>query len=71
MPSCNGVNVYSAGKIVAGAGMTGKKMAKRTGDVDEFEFDKLGNNHQQGVSFCFNFATSVCFLFGLNPFQHC
>lgn len=43
-----GSTAVAASFGVAGAGMTGKKMAKRTGDVDEFEFDKLGNNHQQG-----------------------
>lgn len=42
---CNGVNVYFVGKIVVGVGMIGKKMVKRIGDVDEFEFDKFGNNY--------------------------
>ncbi|CAN4116766.1 unnamed protein product [Withania somnifera] len=32
----------------AGAGLTGTKMAKRTGDVDEFEFKGIGENHNQG-----------------------
>ncbi|XP_075091392.1 transmembrane and coiled-coil domain-containing protein STS1-like isoform X3 [Nicotiana tabacum] len=32
----------------AGAGLTGSKMARRTGDVDEFEFKAIGENHNQG-----------------------
>ncbi|KFK40188.1 hypothetical protein AALP_AA3G341700 [Arabis alpina] len=32
----------------AGAGLTGTKMAKRTGDIDEFEFKAIGENHNQG-----------------------
>lgn len=34
----------------AGAGLTGTKMARRTGDVDEFEFKAIGENHNQGVN---------------------
>ncbi|XP_027360243.1 transmembrane and coiled-coil domain-containing protein 4-like [Abrus precatorius] len=32
----------------AGAGLTGSKMARRVGDVDEFEFKAIGENHNQG-----------------------
>ncbi|KAJ9703643.1 hypothetical protein PVL29_005099 [Vitis rotundifolia] len=32
----------------AGAGLTGSKMARRTGSVDEFEFKAIGENHNQG-----------------------
>ncbi|PIN26857.1 hypothetical protein CDL12_00401 [Handroanthus impetiginosus] len=32
----------------AGAGLTGIKMARRTGDVDEFEFKAIGDSHSQG-----------------------
>ncbi|ESQ53471.1 hypothetical protein EUTSA_v10024597mg [Eutrema salsugineum] len=32
----------------AGAGLTGTKMARRTGDLDEFEFIAIGENHNQG-----------------------
>ncbi|XP_039035470.1 transmembrane and coiled-coil domain-containing protein 4-like isoform X2 [Hibiscus syriacus] len=32
----------------AGAGLTGSKMARRTGDVDEFEFIAIGDYHNQG-----------------------
>lgn len=35
----------------AGAGLTGTKVARRIGDVEEFEFKKIGDNHNQGVSF--------------------
>ncbi|KAH6555965.1 hypothetical protein KP509_1Z213600 [Ceratopteris richardii] len=34
----------------AGAGLTGSKMARRTGGVEEFGFEGLGENHQQGVT---------------------
>lgn len=37
-------------KPAAGAGLTGSKMARRTGSVDEFEFKAIGENHNQGVS---------------------
>lgn len=32
----------------AGAGLTGYKMARRTGSVDGFEFKAIGENHNQG-----------------------
>jgi hypothetical protein len=32
----------------AGAGLSGVKMARRTGSVDEFEFKAIGENHNQG-----------------------
>lgn len=34
----------------AGAGLTGSKVARRIGDVEEFEFKAIGENHNQGVS---------------------
>lgn len=37
----------------AGAGLTGFKMARRTGGIEEFQFEPIGENHQQGVClFC-------------------
>lgn len=35
----------------AGAGLTGSKMARRVGGVDEFDFTVIGENCNQGVSF--------------------
>lgn len=34
----------------AGAGLSGAKMAKRTGNVKEFVFEEIGENHGKGVS---------------------
>ncbi|RZC23483.1 hypothetical protein D0Y65_003016, partial [Glycine soja] len=34
-----------------GAGLTGSKMTRRVGGVDEFEFKAIGENHNQGVGF--------------------
>jgi hypothetical protein len=34
-------------------------MAKRIGNVKEFEFKTIGENHSQGVSF---WSTSMCML---------
>lgn len=57
--------------LAAGAGLTGSKMARRTGKVDEFEFRAIGENHNQGVSFSsFFFIGQFDFLvdiFNLQP----
>lgn len=31
----------------AGAGLGGYRMSRRVGDVSEFQFEPIGNNHQQ------------------------
>ncbi|KAM5546710.1 transmembrane and coiled-coil domain-containing protein 4 [Rosa sericea] len=46
--SVAGSIVVAASFGAAGAGLTGFKMARRTGGVDEFEFKAIGENHNQG-----------------------
>lgn len=46
----------------AGAGLTGTKMARRIGDVDEFEFKAIGEKQNQGVSFRFWQLMFILFL---------
>jgi hypothetical protein len=47
----------------AGAGLTGIKMARRTSGVDEFQFEVLGENHQQGVCVSLSLSSSFCVVF--------
>ncbi|CAN6541565.1 unnamed protein product [Malus baccata var. baccata] len=46
--SVAGSVVVAASFGAAGAGLTGSKMARRTGGVDQFEFKAIGENHNQG-----------------------
>nr|GEW55295.1 transmembrane and coiled-coil domain-containing protein 4-like [Tanacetum cinerariifolium] len=46
--SVAGSVAVAASFVAAGAGLSGAKMARRTGNVDEFEFKAIGNNHNQG-----------------------
>lgn len=44
----------------AGAGLSGTKMARRIGCIEEFEFKVVGGNHNQGVSPFYHF---ICIFF--------
>ncbi|KAI3699384.1 hypothetical protein L2E82_43656 [Cichorium intybus] len=46
--SVGGSVAVAASFGAAGAGLSGTKMARRTGSVDEFEFKGIGENHNQG-----------------------
>ncbi|KAJ7523680.1 hypothetical protein O6H91_18G058200 [Diphasiastrum complanatum] len=46
--SAAGSMAVAASFGAAGAGLTGFKTARRTGGVDEFEFEAIGDNHNQG-----------------------
>lgn len=43
--------LFTCSFCVSGASLTGSKMARRIGSIDEFEFKDIGQNHKQGVSF--------------------
>ena len=38
-------------------------MARRTGEIEEFEFKAIGENHNQGVSFDFILLIIYCLCF--------
>lgn len=48
MGSVGGSIAVAASFGVAGAGLSGSKMARRIGDIEEFEFKAIGSNHNQG-----------------------
>ncbi|GAQ81863.1 hypothetical protein KFL_000930090 [Klebsormidium nitens] len=56
-----GTAVVAGAFGAAGAGLGGYRMSRRVGDVSEFQFEPVGENHQQGCLAVGVYVAGVCF----------